>query len=129
MNRLPIYTLACAALAGAVVLGLDRFLDPAQANGLAVAGIAAVLLQCSAFAARARWGTSPNRLLATWVWSTGVRFTAILVMGFAVWKMEALDEVTGLVGLAGFLFVMLLLEPAFFSPARLELDEGEIVRG
>jgi hypothetical protein len=75
------------------------------------------------------WGTTPNRLLAAWAWSTGARFTAVLAMAWAVWRFEGLDVVTSLVGLAGFLFVMVLMEPAFTSPVRVELDDGEIARG
>ena len=93
------------------------------------AGGVATVLQVVAFGARTRWGTTPNRLLATWVMSTGVRFTSVLLMGLAVWRFEELEVVPTLVGLAGFLFVMLLMEPAFFSPGPLELDDTEIARG
>lgn len=129
MKRVLAYAGACFVLVLVVVAGLGSFLDERELFGLSVAGSVAALLQVSAFAARTRWGSTPNRLLATWVWSMGARFTAVLTMGLAAWKFEELDVVASLVGLAGFLFVMLLLEPAFFSPGRLELDDGEIARG
>jgi hypothetical protein len=120
------YGVVCAALVGGTVVILDRFLDEGQMVGLRVAGLVAFLLQLGGFAARVRWGTTPNRLLATWVWSTGMRFTAVLMMGLLAWRYEGLDPVTSLVGLAGFLFVMLLLEPAFFEVGANDLNDGEI---
>lgn len=123
MRRWAGYLVTCLALVAGTVWLLDRFLDVEQRTGLRVAGIAALTLQVAAFAARLRWGTTPTRLLATWAWSTGARFTAVLAMGIAAWRYEALDPVTSLVGLAGFLFVMLLLEPVFFRPGRVEPDD------
>jgi hypothetical protein len=112
------YLATCLAVVAGTVWMLDRFLAAEQKTGLRVAAVAALTLQVAAFAARLRWGTTPTRLLATWVWSTGARFTAVLAMGIAAWRYEALDPVTSLVGLAGFLFAMLLLEPVFFRPGR-----------
>lgn len=129
MKRVLSYIGVCIVLVLAVVAGLGSFLDGRELFGLGVAGAVAALLQGLAFGARTRWGSTPNRLLATWVWSMGARFTAVLSMGLAAWRFDELDVVSSLVGLAGFLFVMLLMEPAFFSPGRLELDDGEIARG
>ena len=129
MKRFVLYGLSCSLLVVGVGLGLYPLLDPVQLDGLMLAGAVAVGLQLASFAARVRWATTPNRLLATWVWSTGARFAAVLAMALAAWRFEGLDVVTSLVGLAGFLFVMLLMEPAFFAPGRLELDDGEIARG
>jgi hypothetical protein len=112
-----------------VVGALWSLLDERQLAGVVLAGSVAWVLQVLGFAARTRWGTTPTRLLAAWAWSTGVRFTAVLVMGLAAWRFEELDVVTSLVGLAGFLFVMLLMEPAFVAPARLDLNDGETARG
>lgn len=125
MRRLAGYLVTCLALVAGTVWTLDRFLGAEQRTGLRLAGIAALTLQVVAFAARLRWGTTPTRLLATWVWSTGARFTAVLAMGLAAWRYDALDPVTSLVGLAGFLFAMLLLEPVFFRPGSVELDDVE----
>ncbi len=129
MRRVLAYAGACALLALLVVGALGSVLDRGELFGLAVAGTVAALLQATAFGARIRWGSTPNRLLATWVWSMGARFTAVLTMGLAAWRFDGLNVVSSLVGLAGFLFVMLLMEPAFFSPGRVELDDGEIARG
>lgn len=129
MNRVFGYGVACTVLVVAVVGALWRLLDGQQLVGVAVAGSVAGVLQVLGFAARTRWGTTPNRLLAAWAWSTGVRFTAVLLMGLAAWRFEGLDVVSSLVGLAGFLFVMLLMEPAFVAPVRLDLNDGETARG
>ena len=129
MKQIGLYGLACAALVAVVLLGTDRVLDRGEWEGLALAGATAVALQSAAFAVRNRWGTTPNRMLATWVWSTGARFTAVLLMGLAAWRYEGVDVVTSLVGLAGFLFVMLLMEPAFLAHGRLEPDDGGIALG
>jgi hypothetical protein len=123
------YGLVCGLLVATVVGALAGALDHEQLVGVMVAGSVAAVLQFLGFAARTRWGTTPNRLLAAWAWSTGARFTAVLVMGLAAWRFEGLDVVTSLVGLAGFLFVMLLIEPAFVAPVRLDLNDGETARG
>jgi hypothetical protein len=125
VRRLVGYVATCLTLAAGTVWSLDRFLTAEQRTGLRVAAVVALTLQAAAFAARLRWGTTPTRLLATWVWSTGARFVAVLAMGLAAWRYQALDPVTSLVGLAGFLFAMLLLEPVFFRPGTLELDDVE----
>lgn len=129
MRRLLGYGASCTMLVLIVAGGMSRWLDESQVAGLWVAGAVALALQIFGFAARARWGTTPNRLLAAWAWSTGARFSAVLLMGWAAWRFEELDVVTSLVGIAGFLFVMLLMEPAFTSPVRLELDDGGVAHG
>jgi hypothetical protein len=129
VKRVLAYAATCIVLVFAVLAGLGRVLDQRALLGLALAGAVAAALQVMALGARIRWGTTPNRLLATWVWSMGARFTSVLAMGLAAWRYDELDVVTSLVGLAGFLFVMLLMEPAFFSPGPLEMNDGEIARG
>lgn len=129
MRRFWGYGASCALLVLVVGAATSPWLDEGQREGLWLAGVVALGLQAAGFGARMRWGTTPNRLLAAWAWSTGARFTAVLGMALAVWRFERLDVVTSLVGLAGFLFVMLLMEPAFTAPVRHDLDDGEIARG
>ena len=111
MRGLARYALACAALV-AVTAGIAGALLPPDAGpGLWVAGGAAWGIQVVAAGARIRYGSRPERLLAVWGWSTGGRLLAIGLAGWAVYRFEELHPVSTLVGLAGYLFAMLLMEP------------------
>ena len=116
MRGLGRYFLACAALVAVSAAGAGPFLPPVARPGLWIAGIVACLIQVAAAAARIRWGGRPERLLAVWGWSAGVRLGAIGLAAFAVYRFEELHPGSTLVGLAGYLFAMLLMEPALLKP-------------
>jgi hypothetical protein len=90
---------------------MSPILPPGTQTGLWVAGVAAWVIQGVAAWARIRWGRKPERLLAVWAWSAGARLSAVGIAAFAVYRLESLHPVTTLVGLAGYLFAMMLLEP------------------
>lgn len=116
MRGLGRYLLACVALVAASAAGISPLLPPAARPGLWVAGSVACTIQVAAAAARIRWGGRPERLLAVWGWSAGVRLGAIGLAAFGVYRFEVLHPVSTLVGLAGYLFAMLLMEPALLRP-------------
>ena len=117
------YAVTCAVLVAASAGVLMPLLPPQTRVGLWSAGVAAWLIQAAAAGARIRWGGRPDRLLSVWGWSAGVRLSAVGLAAVAAVRVDALHLVTTLVGLAGYLFVMMLLEPVFLkigSPAQTE---------
>lgn len=111
MRGLGRYALACAALVAVTAGGTNSLLPPDARLGLWVAGGTAWAIQVVAAGARSRYGSRPERLLAVWGWSAGGRLVAIGLAGWAVFRFEELHPVSTLVGLAGYLFAMLLMEP------------------
>lgn len=116
MRRLGAYILVCAALVVATAGVISVFLPPVARSGLWVSGVSAWVIQAAAASARVRWGGLPERLLAVWGWSAGGRLLAIGLAAAAVYRWEGLHPVSTLVGLAGYLFAMLLLEAALLRP-------------
>lgn len=111
MKGLGSYLLVCATFAAATAALVGLVLPSHTRFGLWVAAASAWLVQAIASASRARWGRRPERLLTVWGWSTGGRMAALGLIALAVVWSEALDPASTLVGFAGYLFVMLLLEP------------------
>lgn len=111
MSGIGRYVLACAALVAVTAGVMSPILPPGTQMGLWVAGVAAWVIQGLAAWARIRWGRQPERLLAVWAWSAGARLSAVGIAAFAVYRFESLHPVSTLVGLAGYLFAMMLLEP------------------
>ncbi len=95
------------------VVGLVRGAEPGAA--WLAAGIA-WLVQVVAFGALVA-GRGRDRFLATWLGGTLLRFA--VVGGVAVWltRTDSYDPATALVGLVGFVFVLVLLEPLFLRLA------------
>jgi hypothetical protein len=106
------YALAGAALLGAGALGLGTLVGPPDAAALRVAGLAAYAVQVPAFAALV--GARGSRFFVAWGGGMLVRLG--LIGGAGVWlaRTQAYPAASLLVGLAGFLFALLLLEPFFF---------------
>ena len=112
MSRTAGYGAACAGLTSIAVLGLWPLLDGAGRTGILVAAAVALPCQVVAFAIlQARFGQW-NRFLAAWVGGILARFALVFAAAVAVAFTE-LPAAPTLLGMAGFLFAMLLLEPVF----------------
>ena len=109
------YSFWCAVLVAVSAGVLSVVLPEGTIPGLWVAGAAAWVTQGVAAGARVRWGSRPERLLAVWGWSAGGRLAVVGLAAWAVYAFEVLHPVTTLVGLAGYLFAMLLLEPVLLK--------------
>lgn len=120
MKDLGRFALACAVLVAVTAGALGPFLPQGAGAGLWAAGASAWVIQVVAVWARIRYGSRPERLLAVWGWSAGGRLVAIGLAGLAVTRFEGLHPVSTLVGLAGYLFAMLLMEPVLvrFGPTN-----------
>ncbi len=107
------YGLACALLVLVTSLGIRPWLTSAQFEGLVMAGAVALVLQVAAFTWLVRVRGTTTHFLAAWIGGTLVRLATVGIVAWIVLGSGRPDPVTTLVGLAGYLFGMLLLEPLF----------------
>ena len=115
MTRTARYALATlvAALAGSALVW--PWLDEGGRLGILVAAGVAWTVQVGTFGALVRFRGTVNGFLAAWAGGTVLRMGLVLVAAWVVVVVPALPPAPTLLGLAGFLFAMLLLEPFFFG--------------
>jgi len=103
--------------------GLWPWLSPAARTGILVAALVVYPIQMLAFFLLASfWGDS-KRFLLVWVGGTVVRMGVILVAALVVTRVDGLAPAPTLLGLAGFFFGLVLLEPLFLRPRGAETAE------
>jgi Na+-transporting methylmalonyl-CoA/oxaloacetate decarboxylase beta subunit len=98
-----------------VVAPLWLWLGAAARPGILFAAVVAWTVQVGAFAVLIRYRGGTRGFLAAWVGGTLVRLALILLAAWAVIRTPALEPAPTLLGLAGFFFALLLLEPLFFG--------------
>ncbi len=108
------YAATGVSAVSAVVLGLWPFLDTASRTGLLIAAAVALPVQVVAFALLNRYRGRVNGFLAAWVGGTLVRMLVLGVVAFAVTRSGPDGVMATLLGLVGFFFGLLLLEPVYF---------------
>lgn len=113
------YFLACVGVLGVAALAAALVLDARSLAGVLAAAAVALPVQTLAFAALARTRVGTNAFLAAWVGGTLVRFVVVGFAGWALVTLPGLPPLPTLLGLAGFFFVMLVMEPYFLSSVRL----------
>ena len=115
---------AATALAGcaAVTLVLWPFLDPEARRGIVIAAAIALPVQIGAFALLIRYRGNMNGFLAVWAGGTLVRMAVVGTAAAIAIRSGAAGAVPMLLGLAGFFFGLLLLEPIFFRPGATETN-------
>ena len=117
MSRTAKYACACLALVAVVIGVAALFMDPRGLFGVLAAAAVTLPIQVGAFRALAAAPAGTNRFLAAWVGGTLVRLAVVGLGGWALIR-AGLPRVPTLLGLAGFFFAMLLLEPAFLGLGR-----------
>lgn len=117
MRRTLAYALACVALAAVAVVGLSPLLEREQEAGLLMAGAVATVVQVGVFALLQSLRHRTHGFLAVWAGGALVRLALVGLVAWWVYRAGAPDLTATLLGLAGFLFAMLLMEPAFLGPA------------
>lgn len=116
--RAPLKYLAWGAGGvAAVILALWPVLDAAGRRGLLIAAAIALPVQLLAFAGLVMVRGRLNGFLAVWVGGTLLRVLVIAVTAFVAIRSGAEGLAPLLLGLAGFFFGLLLLEPVFFRSA------------
>jgi hypothetical protein len=116
--RAPLKYLAWGAGGvAAVILVLWPVLDPTGRRGLLIAAAIALPVQILAFAGLVLVRGRLNGFLAVWVGGTLLRVSVIAVTAFVAIRSGTEGLAPLLLGLAGFFFGLLLLEPVFFRSA------------
>lgn len=113
-----------AGASGAVVLGLALvlvwLLDAAADRAVWIAAGVAYPVQLAAFGTLLAWQRRPNGVLKAMVAGTVLRFGAVAALGGWVWVTGGAPPAPLLLGLVGFLFLLMLMEPVFFIRQRTE---------
>ncbi len=99
------------------------FLESPARAGLAAAALVAFPIQMVAFFLLVRFWGDGRRFVLVWVSGTLVRMGVILVAALALTRLGRLPPAPTLLGLAGFFFGLLLLEPLFLRPEGTESNE------
>ena len=103
--------------------GLWPWLSPSSRAGIFVAALVAYPIQMLAFFLLVRFFNEGKRFLLVWVGGTLVRMAVILVAALVLTRMDWLPPAPTLLGLAGFFFGLLLLEPLFLRSRGAESTE------
>ena len=101
-------------LRGAVA-ALFPFLDETGRRGVLLAAGVAYPVQVLAFGLLLRARGEPSRFFAWWGVGVAVRIGVVIVAGLVALRIESLGAESLLLSLAGFFFVLLLIEPAFLK--------------
>lgn len=106
------YAVASGLTVGIGVLGASLLLAPRDAAAVRAAALAAYAIQVVSFAALA----SARGVAFFLAWGGGTLLRLGAVLGAGVWlaRTQARPPLPLMLGLAGFLFALLLLEPFFF---------------
>ena len=116
MRSLTGYGTAAVVLVGTATALSWPFLGTPGRQGLLVAGGIALAVQLPAFGLLLRFRFDHRRFLLVWGAGTVTRLGLVLVLGLLVGRTAVLAPVPTLLGLAGFLFALLLLEAFFLRP-------------
>jgi hypothetical protein len=83
------------------------------ATGVTVAAAVAYAVMVASFAVMIRFRGAGNRFLAAWAGGVLTRLFTLGVATYAVMRVERLAPAPTLLALAGFFFMLLLLEPVY----------------
>ena len=111
------------ALVLVVIAGLWPLLSPEGRTGILAAALVAYPIQMLAFFLLIKFWGDTKRFLLFWVGGTVVRMAVILAAALVLTRGEGLPPAPTLLGLAGFFFGLLLLEPLFLRPKGAETTE------
>ncbi len=114
MKPLGLYVLVGAGAIALVIGGLALVLPPDAARGVAWMGVAAWVVQSMLFAPLLAARGRRNAFFVAWGGGTLIRLLAIGIAAWWLYRSGALPLAPSLLALAGFLFLLLLLEPVFF---------------
>jgi len=106
-----------------VIAGCWLWLSPEGRTGILVAAGVAYPIQMLAFFLLVRFFEDRKRFLLVWVGGTVVRMGVILGAALVLTRADGLPPAPTLLGLAGFFFGLLLLEPLFLRPRGAETTE------
>ena len=114
------YALIGAGLLGLMAGLLGWMLGPSAVRSVWWGAGLAYVVQLIAFAALLRMRKRTTAFMAVWGGGILARFAVVLAGAFWVTRSETLQLAPALLSLAGFLFVLVLLEPVFFLVGQRE---------
>jgi len=106
-----------------IITVLWHFLDPAGRRGVVLAAVIALSVQVLAFGSMVRFRRRFSRFLAVWAGGTLVRMATVVVVAVLVGRAGVEGAGATLFALAGFFFLLLLLEPLYFRLEPAEMIE------
>ncbi len=115
------YAAASSLLLASIILALWYFLDTPGRHGVLFAAAVALPVQVGAFAVLVGCRAHVRRFLAAWAGGTVVRMGVLLAVAILALRRHMEGAIAMSLSLAGFFFLLLLLEPLYF---RLELARG-----
>ena len=117
MRALVGYAVAGLLMITVAVSALFPFLDDEARRGVLLAAGVAYPVQVTAFGLLLRARGEPSRFFTWWGVGVGVRIGVVIIVGLVALRIESLGAEALLLSLAGFFFVLLLIEPAFLKTA------------
>ncbi len=111
------YAVAGLLMITVAVSALFPFLDDEGRRGVLLAAGVAYAVQVTAFGLLLRARGEPSRFFTWWGVGVGVRIGVVIIVGLVALRIESLGAESLLLSLAGFFFVLLLIEPAFLKTA------------
>ena len=114
MRALAWYALATAVAVALVCAALGLLLRPQALAAVAWMGALAWAVQLALFAPLLAARGRRNAFLAAWAGGTLARFAVLGAAAWWIWRSRVLPLAPSLLALAGFLFLLLLVEPVFF---------------
>ncbi|HUH11552.1 MAG TPA: hypothetical protein VMK65_00525 [Longimicrobiales bacterium] len=112
------YAVVAAALLGLLATGLSLLLDDAATPALWLAAGVAYAIQLLAFGALVAGRDTGTGFIVGWGGGMALRLAAVAAMAFWVTQRSTLPAAPALVGLVGFVFILVLLEPVFLRLIR-----------
>lgn len=103
-----------------MILVFWPFLDPEARRGIVIAAAIALPVQIGAFALLIRYRDNLNGFLVVWVGGTLFRMAVVGLVAAIAIRSGVAGAVPMLLGLAGFFFGLLILEPVYFRPGANE---------
>ncbi len=109
------YALTALLVVGLGAAGLSVLLEEAGRRGILLAAVIAYPVQVVAFGLLVRAREEPTRFVVWWGAGIALRVAVVVAVGVASSRLPSVEPAALLLSLVGFIFVLLLLEPAFLK--------------
>ena len=115
MSRTGRYAAACLGVVALGAVAAALLLDRSGMLGVLAAAAVALPVQVGSFAVLVRYRPGTPAFTAAWAGGTLLRMVVVGLAGWGLLARPELPPLPTLLGLAGFFFAMLLLEPRFLG--------------
>lgn len=118
MRAWAAYAAVAAALVALLATGISLLVPREWTTALWLAAGVAYAVQLLAFGALVATRGTPTGFMVGWGGGMALRFASVAAVAFWVLRGDALPAAPALLGLVGFVFVLVLLEPLFLRLNR-----------